>query len=101
MARAVQRLWHVKHALRSSDDYTCRCTHDVRSPDRDGRSYEIVDATQSCSSMGLVAEAAAATQPEGPTAAETFLFDMQGFLLLPAVLSPSETVALRTRLYEL
>ena len=36
-----------------------------------------------------------------PTAAEIFLFDMQGFLLLPAVLSQSEVAALRTRLYEL
>ena len=39
--------------------------------------------------------------PSGPTAAETFLFDMQGFLLLPSVLSPAEVETLRTRLYEL
>lgn len=32
---------------------------------------------------------------------ETFTFDLQGFLLLRGVLSRSEVVALRTRLYEL
>lgn len=50
----------------------------------------------------MQAQAAAAKQkPVGPTAVETYLFDLQGFLLLPAVLSPREVVALRTRLYEL
>lgn len=49
----------------------------------------------------MQAAAAAEQQPFGPTAAETYLFDLQGFLLLPAVLSPSEVVALRTRLYQL
>jgi hypothetical protein len=39
--------------------------------------------------------------PEGPTAEETFLFDMQGFLLLRGVLSLGAVAALRARLLEL
>ena len=45
--------------------------------------------------------AAAESAATGPTAAETFLFDLQGFILLPAVLTKHEAEVYRTRLYEL
>jgi hypothetical protein len=46
-------------------------------------------------------QCAAAESATGPTAAETFLFDLQGFILLPAVLTKHEAEVYRTRLYEL
>ena len=44
---------------------------------------------------------AAVQPPAGPTAAEAYLFDMQGFIVLPAVLNHREVEALLARLYEL
>ena len=49
----------------------------------------------------VVSQGGAQQHTVGPTAMETFTFDLQGFLLLRGVLSRSEVVALRTRLYEL